>query len=44
MLFKLLENKDNSKAFMSGGHKCNLLLTASYPPACTNAVLAAVLL
>lgn len=27
---------------MSGGHRCNLILTASYPPACINAVLAAV--
>ena len=32
----------NGKAFVSGGHRCNLLLTASCPPACTNAVLAAV--
>ena len=31
----------NGKAFVSGGHRCNLL-TASCPPACTNAVLAAV--
>lgn len=30
------------KAFVSGGHECNLLSTASCPPACTNAVLAAV--
>jgi len=29
----------NGKAFVSGGHKCNLLSTASCPPACTNAVL-----
>lgn len=32
----------NVKAFVSGGHRCNLLSTASCPPACTNAVLAAV--
>lgn len=32
----------NEKAFVSGGHKCNFKLTASCPPACTNAVLAAV--
>lgn len=29
----------NVKAFVSGGHRCNLLSTASCPPACTNAVL-----
>jgi|688.fasta_scaffold00017_88 hypothetical protein len=32
----------NVEAFVSGGHRCNLILTASCPPACTNAVLAAV--
>lgn len=32
----------NVKAFVSGGHRCNFKLTASCPPACTNAVLAAV--
>lgn len=32
----------NVKAFVSGGHRCKLLSTASCPPACTNAVLAAV--
>lgn len=30
------------KALVSGWHRCNLILTASYPPACINAVLAAV--
>jgi len=38
----ILFASNNVKAFVSGGHRCNLLSTASCPPACTNAVLAAV--